>query len=279
MGRDAIPYAAESPAMPLPADVADLPRNIFSGIAERYDRSAQLLSLLQYRRWHRFLLSRLPLPDDLRTAHSEPACPEPCRRVEGQTARILDMATGTGALAFQLARRPDLEVVAADITRPMLLQAQARAADGVRPAWVECTAEAPPFAAESFDAVVFAYLLRYVADVPETLRGLARLLMPGGTMASLDFAVPRGAAYPLWQLYTGLALPLGGALLSPAWRRVGDFLGPSIRDFYRHWPEDRLLEAWRHCGFPGVQSRRLSLGGALVVWGTRACPEPSRRAE
>lgn len=179
------------------------------------------------------------------------------------------MATGTGALALQLARRPGLEIVAADITRPMLLQAQARTADGARPAWVECAAEAPPFAAASFDAVVFAYLLRYVADVPETLCALARLLKPGGTMASLDFAVPGGAAYPLWRLYTTLALPLGGALLSPAWRRVGGFLGPSIRDFYRRWPEDRLLEAWRRSGLPNVQSRRLSLGGALVVWGTK----------
>ena len=239
--------------MPLPAQVADLPRAIFSPIAPGYDRPAHILSLFQYRRWHRFLLSRLDLP--------------PWARPDG---RVLDMATGTGALAFDLLQRPDLEVIAADITRPMLIQAQTRAsANGARPHLVECSAEALPFADATFDAIVFAYLLRYVADVPATLRGLARLLRPGGVMASLDFAVPRGLVYPFWRLHTDLALPLAGALLSPAWRRVGSFLGPSIRDFYRRWPQERLLQAWRDSGFPDVQAHRLSLGGALVVWGTK----------
>jgi len=229
--------------------VAEVPRHLFTPIARGYDGPAQLLSLFQYRRWHRFLISRLQLPPG---------------------ARVLDMASGTGALAFDLMRRPDVNVVAADITRPMLLQAQRRASANGRPHLVECTAEAPPFAGEGFDTVVFAYLLRYVSDLPATLRGLAHLLRPGGVMASLDFAVPRGAAYPLWRLHTDLVLPLAGALMSPGWRRVGSFLGPSIRDFYLRWPEERLLQAWRDAGFPDAQARRLSLGGALVVWGRKA---------
>jgi hypothetical protein len=89
-------------------------------------------------------------------------------------------------------------------------------------------------------------------------------------MASLDFAIPRGLAYPLWRLYTDIGLPLAGAVLSPAWRRVGSFLGPNIRRFYRRWPEDRLLRLWRDCGFADVQERRLSMGGAIVIWGTKA---------
>ena len=63
----------------------------------------------------------------------------------------------------------------------MLVQAQRRVngrTDG-RLGLVECSAEAPPFARESFDAITFAYLLRYVADVPETLRALGRLLSAG----------------------------------------------------------------------------------------------------
>jgi len=232
--------------MPLPASAAETPRRLFTPIAANYDRPAQLLGLLQYRRWHDFLLSRLDLPP---------------------RARVLDMATGTGALALRLARRDGLRVTGADITRPMLLQAATRA--NGRLDLVECTAEASPFADGAFDAVVFSYLLRYVADVPATLAGLARLVRPGGTMASLDFAVPRGGWYPLWRLYTAVGLPLGGALLSPAWRRVGAFLGPSIRGFYRRWPEERLLRLWRECGFPDARARRLSLGGAIVTWGTK----------
>ena len=237
--------------MPSPVSMPDTPRSLFSPIASNYDRPAQLLSLLQYRRWHDFLLSRLSLPAG---------------------ARVLDMATGTGALALLLSRRDGLRVTAADVTRPMLLEAAARSAgmESSRPDLVECTAEAVPLADVAFDAVVFTYLLRYVSDVPGTLAELTRVLKPGGTMASLDFAVPHGPAHALWRLYTAVGLPLGGALLSPAWRRVGSFLGSSIRNFYRRWPEERLLELWREVGFPDVQKKRLSLGGAIVVWGTKA---------
>lgn len=217
-----------------------------------------MLSLFQYQRWHRFLLARLALP-------------EPDGR-RGQPLRVLDMATGTGALALNLTARPDVEVVGADITRPMLVRAQARAARkgaGHRLELVECSAEVPPFKEEAFDALVFAYLLRYVADVSSTLCCLAPLVKRGGTIASLDFAVPRGVAYPFWRLYTGLALPLSGQLFSGAWRRTGSFLGRNIRDFYRRWPEERILRAWRDAGIVDVQSRRLSLGGAIVIWGRR----------
>ena len=89
-------------------------------------------------------------------------------------------------------------------------------------------------------------------------------------MLSLDFAVPGPVAYLPWRLYTSLALPLGGALLSPSWMRVGAFLGNSIRQFYRQWPESCLAGLWRDCGFPHVETRRLSLGGALVMWGVKA---------
>ncbi len=236
--------------MPDSASAADIPRGIFSPIAGSYDRPAQLLSLLQYRLWHDFLLSRL---------HLRPR------------ARVLDMATGTGAVGLQLSRRDDLLVIGADVTRPMLLQAASRGADSGTPLHlVECTAEAIPFADAAFDAVVFTYLLRYVADVPTALAEMTRVLKPGGTMTSLEFAVPSGLAHPLWRLYTAVGLPMGGALFSPAWRRVGSFLGSSIRGFYRRWPEERLLELWRERGIADVQSKRLSLGGAIVTWGTKS---------
>jgi demethylmenaquinone methyltransferase/2-methoxy-6-polyprenyl-1,4-benzoquinol methylase len=235
----------------------DLPRRVFAPIAGDYDRPALLLSLFQYRRWHRFLLARLDLTNG-------PA--------DGRPKRVLDMATGTGALALDLLSRPGVEVIGADITRPMLVQAQARAGrqalDG-RLNLVECTAEAAPFVEGSFDAVVFAYLLRYVADVGATLRSLACLVRPGGVLASLDFAVPRWPAYPLWRVYTDVGLPVGGRLFSSAWRRTGSFLGPNIRDFYHRWPEKRLLRAWRDAGLVDVRAQRLTLGGAIVIWGRR----------
>jgi demethylmenaquinone methyltransferase/2-methoxy-6-polyprenyl-1,4-benzoquinol methylase len=260
-----------------PAAAADLPRRIFSPIARGYDRAALVLSLFQYRRWHRFLLSQILKsvhPEESKdrrssSAEAEESKPERDPRV---TPRILDMATGTGALAFDLLAVTDARVVAADITGPMLRHAQGRT-DGHpngRLRFVECAAEAPPFANESFDAITFAYLLRYVSDVPATLDALGRLLRPGGVMASLEFAVPRGVWYPPWRLYVDAVLPAGGRLFSREWRDVGAFLGPSIRGFYRRWPEARLLRAWQEAGFVDLRSRRLSLGGAIVVWGRKA---------
>jgi demethylmenaquinone methyltransferase/2-methoxy-6-polyprenyl-1,4-benzoquinol methylase len=236
--------------MPLSPDAPDLARRVFSPIARDYDAPAVVLSLFRYRAWHRFLLSRLDLPPG---------------------ARVLDMATGTGTIALDLLQRPGIEVIGGDVTRAMLRQAQQRAdTSALDLQLVECTAEAPPFAEGAFDAIAYAYLLRYVHDVPGTLSALGRLLKPGGMMVSLDFAIPRGVWYPLWRLYTGAVLPAGGLLFSRNWQRVGAFLGPSIRDFYRRWPEDRLLSAWRDAGFCDVRSRRLTLGGAIAIWGTKS---------
>jgi demethylmenaquinone methyltransferase/2-methoxy-6-polyprenyl-1,4-benzoquinol methylase len=298
------PRTEAFPRMPISPETARVPRRIFSPIARGYDTPAQVLGLFQYRRWHRFLLSRLSLEGRQRSAVSgqpesvrpepieEPISPAQAERANGAaeakarngssaapstntaattpTLTILDMATGTGALALDLASHPNVRVVGADITRPMLSRALTRAGSHrKRIDLIEATAEAPPFRAESFDAITFAYLLRYVEDVPATLRELARLLRPGGVMASLDFAVPAGIWYPLWRVYTDAVLPAAGLVFSPSWRRVGSFLGPSIRQFDSRWPEPLLLEAWREAGFADVRARRLSLGGATVIWGTK----------
>jgi demethylmenaquinone methyltransferase/2-methoxy-6-polyprenyl-1,4-benzoquinol methylase len=117
--------------------------------------------------------------------------------------------------------------------------------------------------------VTFTYLLRYVSDPSATLRELARVVKPRGTIAGLEFAVPRGISRPPWELYVRVGLPLAGRAISKGWAEVGDFLGPSIRDFYERWPETRLLEAWRSAGIGALGSRRLSLGGGIVTWGRR----------
>jgi demethylmenaquinone methyltransferase/2-methoxy-6-polyprenyl-1,4-benzoquinol methylase len=150
----------------------------------------------------------------------------------------------------------------------MLAEARRRLPDDVR--LVEGTAERLPFEDASFDALTFTYLLRYVGDPAATLRELARVVRPGGSVASLEFAVPHGAARPLWELYVRALLPAAGRLISPGWHRVGDFLGGSIREFARAWPEERLLSAWRDAGIRDACARRLSLGAGVVIWGRRA---------
>jgi demethylmenaquinone methyltransferase/2-methoxy-6-polyprenyl-1,4-benzoquinol methylase len=131
-------------------------------------------------------------------------------------------------------------------------------------------AERLSFEDGSFDHVTGGYLLRYVDDPGATIAGLARVLRPGGRMALLDFGVPPGpVAHALWRAYVGVGLPALGALVSPGWREVGLVLRRSIPDFYARYPLERQLADWRTAGLRDVRARRLSLGGGIVVWGTR----------
>ena len=74
----------------------------------------------------------------------------------------------------------------------------------------------------------------------------------------------------LWELYTGVGLPLAGRVIGAGWREVGDFLHGSIKGFYERLPLDRQLALWRAAGVEDVRFRRLSLGGGVVIWGRRA---------
>jgi demethylmenaquinone methyltransferase/2-methoxy-6-polyprenyl-1,4-benzoquinol methylase len=204
------------------------------------------LSLGQDPRWRRFLVEQVNVAND---------------------DVVLDVATGTGAVARELIRRRGCRVVGLDQSPEMLAEARRRLGGDVR--LVEATADQVPFADASFDALTFTYLLRYVPDPAATLRELARVVRPGGTIAGLEFGLPRGLWRAPWELYVRVGLPVAGRLISPGWSRVGGFLGPSIRDFYARWPEDRLLAAWRDAGIRDVTSRKLSLGGGVVTWGTR----------
>jgi demethylmenaquinone methyltransferase / 2-methoxy-6-polyprenyl-1,4-benzoquinol methylase len=221
---------------------------LFAPLGPTYDRYARLLSLGQDPRWRRFLVSHVDV---------------------GPGDTVLDVATGTAAVAIELVRRTGCRVVGLDQSREMLDTGRQRIhtvglADRIE--LLAGNAERLPFDDESFDALTFTYLLRYVEDPQATMSELARVVKPGGTIAMLEFGVPRGLARPAWEVYVRIGLPVLGAVVSPGWRRVGSFLGPSIRDFHgRH----DLGELWRTAGIEDVRSRRLSLGGGIVVWGRR----------
>ena len=132
---------------------------------------------------------------------------------------------------------------------------------------VQGEAERLPFDDASFDGLTFTYLLRYVNDPQATLGELARVVRPGGTIAMLEFGLPRGVSLAAWELWVRIGLPTAGMLISPGWREVGSFLGPSIREFHR---ANDLPSLWRSAGIDGVHSRRMSIGGGLVMWGRKA---------
>jgi demethylmenaquinone methyltransferase/2-methoxy-6-polyprenyl-1,4-benzoquinol methylase len=226
-------------------------RDLFAPLGPTYDRYARLLSFGQDPRWRSFLVSRIP-PD----AH-----------------HVLDVAAGTAAVAIELVRSdPARRVVGIDQSPEMLAagwERVERSGLSDRIELREGRAEELPFADGEFDALTFTYLLRYVDNVPATVRELARVVRSGGTVAMLEFGIPRGVWRPLWELYVRVGLPAAGAVVSPSWGGVGRFLGPSIREFWWQWPEPRLLDAWREAGLEDVHSQRLSLGGGIVVWGRR----------
>jgi demethylmenaquinone methyltransferase/2-methoxy-6-polyprenyl-1,4-benzoquinol methylase len=227
--------------------------DLFAGLPKRYDLLAELLSFGQNARWRHELAGHV---------------------VGADPHRILDVATGTAGVAIELARRTAANVVGVDISEPMLQRGRARVAsaglDG-RITLETGRAESLRFESESFDAVSFTYLLRYVVDPQATVRELARVLRPGGVMASLDFYVPPHPAwFAAWRLYTRAALPAAGWLTGgPAWARVGRFLGPNIERHYARMPLSGIVEAWRAAGMTDVGWRVMSLGGGLVMWGTR----------
>ncbi len=229
-------------------------RALFSGLPGRYDRLAELLSMGQNGRWRREMVGHV---------------------VEPAPRRVLDVASGTAGVALQLARRSSARVIGIDLSNDMLRQGAANIAAAGEDGRIQLVlgrGEQLPFPDASFDALSFTYLLRYVPDPGATLAELARVVKPGGVMASLEFLVPPNPFWhALWIGYTRLVLPVAGRLTGGEdWWRVGRFLGPNISQHYRAYPVDWTVRAWQSAGMTDVGLRVMSLGGGLVMWGRRS---------
>lgn len=223
-------------------------RRLFDDVARRYDLPAAVFGLGQYGRWRHEMVAGLDL-------HPK--------------ALVLDVATGTGLVACDITRRYEARVVGLDQSAEMLARAVARGEPGV--VFVRGDGQRIPFADASFDAVTFTYLLRYVDDPAATVAELARVLRPGGVMGSIEFGVPSNALVRTsWRLYGSVIFPTLARVVSPGWRRVGDFLGGSIATFDDAFPPERLEQLWRDAGLHGVRTKRMGLGGGVVTWGRKA---------
>jgi demethylmenaquinone methyltransferase/2-methoxy-6-polyprenyl-1,4-benzoquinol methylase len=227
-------------------------RDLFDGLPARYDVLEELLSFGQNRRWRRAMVDAV---------------------ADGRPHTVLDVATGTAGVALMLAGRTGADVTGVDLTEAMLHRGRVRVdlAREPRVRLAVARAEELPFPDAAFDALTFTYLLRYVADPAATLRELARVVRPGGVVASLEFAVPPPPVWlPAWRLYTRVVLPAAGFVTGGReWAHVGRFLGPSIEDHYRRYPVERHVEMWREAGLEDVRVRTMSLGGGLVMRGRR----------
>jgi demethylmenaquinone methyltransferase/2-methoxy-6-polyprenyl-1,4-benzoquinol methylase len=225
---------------------------LFTGIAPQYSWAGAVLSFGQDPRWRRTMVSKLgAVPGSL----------------------VLDVAAGTGLVSRELAARRRVRVVSFDASEPMLragLPANEAAALDDRITPVLGRAEALPFADGAFDALTFTYLVRYVDDPAATMRELARVVRPGGAIASLEFHVPQQPALRAgWYAYTRGVLPVLGSFVSPQWRHTGSFLGPSISRLEERAPLPEQVRWWQEAGIRHVRSRELTLGAAVVMWGVK----------
>jgi demethylmenaquinone methyltransferase/2-methoxy-6-polyprenyl-1,4-benzoquinol methylase len=228
-------------------------RRLFAPLPPRYNLLAAILSFGQDPRW------RSTMVDQLIASHP---------------SLILDVACGPGAVTKRLVKKTTAHVVGLDVSPEMLGQGRVnlrRAGLEERTSLVLGRGEQLPFDNASFDALTFTYLLRYEADPQAALIELARVVKPGGRIASLEFAVPRARGWRWsWWLYTRLVLPVAGYVTGGrAWWDVGRFLGPSISSHYKKYPLAWTLDAWRNAGIEHVEYRTMSLGGGVVIWGYR----------
>lgn len=226
-------------------DHAAYVQDMFGRIARRYDLMNRLMTFGQDRRWRRFVVRQAALP---------------------RGGWLLDIATGTGDIAFEARRQvPDLHVVAADFALPMMRVGQQRSGAHAI-AWQAADTLHLPYATAAFDAVTSGYLFRNVTDIPGALAEQVRVLRPGGRLVTLDTTPPpRGPLRPFIQFHLKFVIPALGRIIS------------GQADAYRYLPEstlgfktaEELAGLMRAAGLVEVGYRRFMLGTMAVHWGTR----------
>ena len=234
-------------------------RALFSTIADRYDLITVLLSYGQDQRWKRRLVELAGSGDAVAPHRTGRASPERSRRA-------LDLATGTGDIAFRLAAA-GWDVVGLDVTRRMIELAREKSSARRRPGdraaarFLVGDMLALPFPSMSFDVVTAGYGLRNVPDLPAAIEEIHRVLKNGGQALSLDFNRP---ANPLVRRAYLAYLQITGGLLGWILHRDPDtyrYIPASIRNYPGAEGVARLLEAR---GFVGVEHRNV-LGGLMTI--------------
>lgn len=219
---------------------------MFDRIARRYDLLNRLMSFGVDRRWRRRTVAALGLGDTPR--------------------RVLDVATGTGDLAIDIARRhPEAQVIGVDPSVNMVAVGQPKVTrfDG-RVELRIGDAQALAFPDGHFDAVTIAFGIRNVPDRARGLAEMTRVCRPGGKVAVLELGEPkRGVMAPLARFHIRQVVPRVGALLSGA--REYRYLQTSIAAFP---PPEEFLEMMRTAGLRDVRVEPLTFGVCNLYVGT-----------
>ena len=220
-----------------------LVRGVFDSVAARYDVMNDLMSFGMHRLWKQEMIGALN-PREVR--------------------HLLDVAGGTGDIAFRFKERSPGRVTICDINERMVREGRNRAINRNRLSsidWVCGNAEALPLPDQSVDAYTIAFGIRNVTDIPAALREAARVLKPGGRFLCLEFSqVQAEPLRALYDRYSFSVIPMMGKLVA------GDadpyqYLVESIRRFPAQEEFARMI---REAGLGNVSYRNLS-GGVVAL--------------
>lgn len=219
-----------------------LVRSTFEVVAPRYDLMNDLMSLGIHRLWkRRFVALAAPRPGE----------------------RALDLAGGTGDVAFALARAGATVTVADPSLAMMGVGMQRPGGEAI--AWVEAEAEALPFADGTFDLVTIAFGIRNATRMDAALAEIHRVLRPEGRFLCLEFSTPRRWLAPFYGLWSRTAIPALGAAVSgrvEAYRYLVESIG-------RFPDQPTFAGQVEAAGFADVQWQDLSFGIAAIHGGRR----------
>lgn len=228
---------------------ANAVRDMFSGIARRYDLLNHVLSVNIDKRWRRLVSEALR------------------EILEKKEAIVLDVACGTGDLSIELRSNAEARIIGTDFCRPMLTIAKDKTEkQGYEIPYVEGDALGLAFSDNTFDAVTIAFGLRNLANVQNGLTELHRILKPGGRMAILEFSSPVVPGFrQLFNFYFTSILPRIGGAVSGS-RGAYEYLPDSVSKF----PDQKnLAEMMRGTGFTSVGYKNLTGGIAALHLGTK----------
>ncbi len=224
---------------------------MFARISPRYDLMNSLMTGGMHHRWKR-------VTADLTGRNA--------------VGPALDVATGTGDLAFALADCSNVtEVVGVDLLPEMLSIANRRRAAGSNYAqtvhFVQGDALRLPFPDDSFVGATAGFSLRNMPDVPSAIREMARVVAPGGRVTTLELTpMPPGIASSMGRFYFHRVVPLMGQLVAGE-RTAYTYLPDSVDYFLT---ADGLADVFRQAGLIDVGYRRLGFGGVALHFGDRA---------
>ncbi len=230
---------------------AKLARRLFSGVTNEYDSLLWLLTFAMDRHWRRTIVKRSGIDSG---------------------TKVLDIATGTGLLAFDLAKcaGSDGKVVGLDLTMNMLRKAKAVREKRGHPQRVEFVtgrAEHLPFRADTFECATISLGLRNVSNVRETFEEMRCVVRSGGSVISLDFTRPPNRLLrKIYYFYLLKVLPIIGRLVSAEWHDIFEYLGRSILEFY---PVEEVEAIMKQAGLQNIERHSLTGGVVTFFIGTK----------